>query len=385
MKRLTICMSWMLALALFSGWFGGAAVAADKEPATKKPAAVKEVETTAEEAAADRYKVPDGDSADLLKFIDSLRRFRPTTREEYVAHKEKSVTAIKAAAEKILATEKDKDSNAYKKASALLFESRMRGLANASPAEQKKLLAELSDRLLSEHPVQEELLVARSIAQELEFGGKPEVAAELYTLMAPAFAKSDNPQLAAMAGSFEGAARRLSLLGKPVELSGTTMDGEKFDWASYRGKVVLIDFWATWCGPCVGEIPNVVKNYEAYHDKGFDVVGISLDNDRGALEKFLEAEKTPWTTLHEKDGQSSHPMATYYGVSGIPTVLLVDKDGKCVSLNARGPELGRLLKEQLGEPAPAKEEDSKDDDSKEKNKDAKSKENSSKEKAAETK
>ena len=150
----------------------------------------------------------------------------------------------------------------------------------------------------------------------------------------------------------EGAARRLDLLGNPLELSGTEMDGSKFDWAKYRGKVVLVDFWATWCGPCLAELPNVKKNYELYHDKGFDIVGVSLDQDRAKLEEFLQKEQNPWTTLHD-GAWNDNAVATYYGIMGIPTVILVDKEGKVVSTRARGPELGKLLAELLGPAEPA--------------------------------
>ena len=92
--------------------------------------------------------------------------------------------------------------------------------------------------------------------------------------------------------------------------------------------------------------------------RGFDVVGISLDDDRAALEKFLEKEKNPWLTLHD-GGWDDNPTAGYYGVMGIPTVILVDKEGKVVSTNARGPELSKLLEGLLG---PAKPGDDKPGD-----------------------
>ena len=113
---------------------------------------------------------------------------------------------------------------------------------------------------------------------------------------------------------------------------------------------MLIDFWATWCGPCRAEFPNVIANYDKYHEKGFDVIGINLDDEKSTVEAFLDKEKLPWKTLfNDQPGETgfSNPMARRYGISGIPTVILVDRAGKVISLNARGPELGRLLAEQF--------------------------------------
>jgi hypothetical protein len=90
-----------------------------------------------------------------------------------------------------------------------------------------------------------------------------------------------------------------------------------------------------------------------YHDRGFDVVGVSVDRDREALEEFLQQTPLPWTTLHEQGGQ--HPEASYYGISAIPTTILIGRDGKVVSLTARGPELTRLLKKLIGPPEPAQD------------------------------
>ena len=144
-----------------------------------------------------------------------------------------------------------------------------------------------------------------------------------------------------------GSARRLGLVGHELTLDGTTAADQTFDWATYRGKIVLIDFWATWCGPCVAELPNVRELYDKYHERGFDVVGISLDRDRAALDKFLSEKDIPWTTLHQVGGQ--HPAAAFYGVSVIPTMFLVGRDGKVVSIRARGEELKRLMGELIQE------------------------------------
>ena len=132
-----------------------------------------------------------------------------------------------------------------------------------------------------------------------------------------------------------------------MEITGTLLNGKPFDQSTLTGKVVLVDFWATWCGPCIAEIPNVLEAYKKYSSKGFEVVGVSLDQDRDALEKFVTDKKIPWPILFENSEGSGwqHPLATYYGISGIPTVILIGKDGNVVSLNARGERLGELLAE----------------------------------------
>lgn len=130
---------------------------------------------------------------------------------------------------------------------------------------------------------------------------------------------------------------RIKLVGTKPKIEGTTVDGEKFDWSKYKDKVVLLDFWATWCGPCVQEMPNVKKAYEKYHEKGFEVVGISLDNSKEDLVAFLKDKKVPWTTIYPDT------LSEKFLVEGIPATFLIDRDGKLVSISARGPRLEQQL------------------------------------------
>ena len=297
----------------------------------------------------DRYAVPEGDSAALLKFVEELQKFRPETAEQFYEHRKKAPAAMKAAAEKILKLEKDPTSPAAQKAKLLLLSARVASLAGAKPAEQKEIVAEIG-AVLKAAPIlsRNELGIAFGAASALEKVGNEKLAIEAFRSFGELFSKQEDDLLVSYGAKMLGASRRIDLPGNTIKLEGTLVDGSEFDWKSYRGKVVLVDFWATWCGPCIQELPNVREHYAMYHDKGFDVVGISLDSDRGRLEEFLEKNELPWKTLFQDGGGWDHPIASYYGVMAIPTVILVDKKGKVVSMNARGPELGRQLEELLG-------------------------------------
>lgn len=144
-----------------------------------------------------------------------------------------------------------------------------------------------------------------------------------------------------------------------VEMKFTAVDGREVDLAQLRGKVVLIDFWATWCGPCKEELPNVLENYRKYHDLGFEVVGVSLDHakDRQKLIDYTREQGLPWP--QHFDGQGfKNQFATQFSIRAIPAMFLLDQEGKVVSTDARGtklePEIRRLLK--LDPVAPAAKE-----------------------------
>ena len=119
-----------------------------------------------------------------------------------------------------------------------------------------------------------------------------------------------------------------SLKDKPMVIDGTEVDGKPFNSANWKGKVVLVDFWATWCGPCRASLPHVESLYKKYHSKGLDIVSVSNDNSVKALKAFLKAHpQMSWPQLFDAKHPGWSPMATSFGISGIPTQFVIDRGG----------------------------------------------------------
>lgn len=116
------------------------------------------------------------------------------------------------------------------------------------------------------------------------------------------------------------------------------LEGKALSIARFRGKLVLIDFWATWCGPCVQELPNVLKTYEKYHPKGFEIIGISLDEDETKLRDFIKSKQMPWPQYFDGKGWENK-LSKRYGVQSIPATYLLDAEGKILARGLRGASL----------------------------------------------
>lgn len=356
------------------------------EDAPASPGASNEAE------AVDPFDVPEGTPEQLLDYLKHLRNQRPAAMdyEGIMGFQEKLNRAMATAADRILAAnptpgqaqialrtkmvalsmlERLGDEQAGDKlakvpdelkaagmvklaheAAGFLLGHRLRHSIGASREAMEGLIGEVKE-YLGASPGQNEAHLAIMAAQVAEYSGNAELAEKTYLELGQLLAKSDDQMVADLGEKMEGAARRMGLVGNTLEISGTTLGGQELDWSQYKGKAVLVVFWATWCGPCRAEIPNIRDAYEAYHDRGFEVLAINCDEERQAVEDFLASNPVPWPVLFSDDPDArgmDNPMAQKYGIMAIPATFFVGKSGKVLSLQARGPALRELLAEQYG-------------------------------------
>lgn len=141
---------------------------------------------------------------------------------------------------------------------------------------------------------------------------------------------------------------KYDLWGKVVpDFSTTDLDGKPISLQQYRGKVVLLEFWGAWCGFCNQELPNIKKVYNSYRDQGFDIIGVSLDDEAAVLREYIKENDIQWRQISSGKRWEEDPLATQFEVTGLPEQWLIDRDGKLISHNARGEELESLVLEAL--------------------------------------
>jgi len=140
-----------------------------------------------------------------------------------------------------------------------------------------------------------------------------------------------------------------SMIGEQMlDFTQNDTEGKPVRFADFRGKYVLVDFWASWCGPCRAENPNVLKAYNKYKNKNFTVLGVSLDDNAERWKKAIADDGLPWTQVSDLKGWKNE-VSTYYGIMGIPSTLLVDPSGKIIAKDLRGEMLNKKLAELFGE------------------------------------
>ena len=142
-------------------------------------------------------------------------------------------------------------------------------------------------------------------------------------------------------------AAQMTAIGKPApDFTLADTSGKPVSLSSFKGKYVLVDFWASWCGPCRGENPSVVKAFHKYHPKGFTVLGVSLDEKKDKWEEAIAKDHLTWTQVSDLKGWKSS-VGELYGIKGIPMNFLLDKDGKVIAKELRGEDLEKKLAESI--------------------------------------
>ncbi len=342
------------------------------------------------------FPIPDGTADELFKFVGEIAQQKPEgySEQEMIIHQSRFARTVVLVTDKVLgmkptdeqilqshyfklralhmlfeleepgaqqklkkavaAARSSKHSNVASLGFNFWIESQLAQWPALNNRQKKSFVDVIVDGIADRNPVQvNQVQMVISIANELNELESSKLALLLIKRVLPRLKKSKDQQVQRKVARLEGTARRLNLMGQKMELKGILLDGQPLDWESYRGKVVLVDFWATWCGPCRSEVPNILKQYDAYHDKGFEVLGISLDSEREEADAYIKQAEIPWATVFSEDPQQrswEHPMAVYYNVNAIPQAILCDREGRVVSMNARGKRLALELRKLLGEP-----------------------------------
>jgi thiol-disulfide isomerase/thioredoxin len=295
-----------------------------------------------------KFAPPKGATSDeLVEFLAEMIAYEPSTQAMAAEYQKVAAKVMNDVARAVLKSEKDRTSDNYRFAAKYMLAVEAMQVHLIKPDRQQQLQSIIASMLRNPELDSDDLDIAVTFAEGLEMGGKPKEAIVAYNTFSKVLATSKDSMALELSKLMAGAARRLDLVGNPIQVVGTTVEGKPFDFRAYRGKVVLVDFWATWCGPCMKELPNVRKAYQAYHEKGFEVIGISMDENRPQLDEYLNKNPMPWVTLHEGNG-TVNPTAIHYGISALPSSLLVDQNGRVVSTDARGKDLELLLKKLLG-------------------------------------
>lgn len=205
---------------------------------------------------------------------------------------------------------------------------------------QKKYLERL-EKFVAAYPDSSdaaECLLQLGIAYELS--GKEDVAGKWYGAGADKFGDTSPGKKAA------GALRRLQSVGKPIRLVGTGLSGKSIDLARYRGQVVLIDYWATWCRPCLDAMDDIKQLQAKYGAQGFVVIGVNLDSDKNTAVNYIRQNRLSWDSVYEAGGLES-AFANELGILTLPTKILIDRRGNVVDRNIHISQVEEEVKKQL--------------------------------------
>ena len=220
-----------------------------------------------------------------------------------------------------------------------------------SDEDREVLLKEIEEEIGDKQADQHDITLLIKLAETTAESSYAATVAELIEKVIGNQKDFDDQSLVAQQAWLEGLVRRLRLPGKMLEVEGALLDGTEINWDDYRGKYVLVGFWATWSRPSLTEVESVKAAFDAYHDKGFEVIGVSLDTQKEEALRFVEQREIEWATLCnscESATRWNHPLASKYAIHTIPRAILVDDQGKVIHMNLRGKNLHKMLSKLLG-------------------------------------
>ncbi|WP_345088433.1 TlpA disulfide reductase family protein [Bremerella cremea] len=349
---------------LLTGWIiafssvGLSAEPAADQPAAEEPSPVEAVLIKARQAAQPRTG---DDLLEAAKLIDQVWDLQPTPEEEIKAMKTKARYLYQAGVAGNQGARFDAknflDQKSHSKvpqvalaARSSLLEYQLQEIITL-PNREKQFYFDQAEACVLENPPSTATGdLAFLLIDSVHGVHGPVVAGKLASKIAKHFAGIQTKPLATYSQFLAGMANQLALVDTPIEIKATRLDGTPLDVAQdLQGKIVLIDFWATWCGPCIREFPEMKRLYEIYHPHGLEIVSISLDDTQEPVTQFVNERELPWTFVWDAPPEGMpgwfNPNAMRYGVRGIPAMFLLGKDGKAIALSARGRRLTKLLKE----------------------------------------
>jgi peroxiredoxin len=232
-----------------------------------------------------------------------------------------------------------------------LMQLRSERLFQLTAAEKTELVQELAKHMQA-HQADlgpREMHLANRITSDLMYRpGEEKVSQQAHALLGKELAGAKRADVARQGRRLQGVGKRLGLVGQAMDFKGQTVDGKDFDLAKLKGKVVLVEFWASWQAQSVADLNHAKQLYDRYGKDGFEVVGVSRDDSLNQLKDFLQARQWTWPMIYERSDDDAK-LTEAYGAFSLPVAILVGADGRVVSITARGDELERLLRKLLEE------------------------------------
>lgn len=294
--------------------------------------------------------IPDNaDIAQLQAVVARAKTATPGSEQQYKAQQ----TAIRVASAELV-KRLPKDHPAYPQTELDMIMSSATLLTFFDDDQQVDVVEKVQQFLKSRESLSmQDVQIGVLAAGMVELQPDKEPAKEIYQLLDELLKDDQREEMQRLRINLQASVRRLDMLGQKFELDASTVDGKLMKTEDLAGKFVLVDIFATWCEPCLAEQSRILSHYQKYRDRGLEVVGISIDDNVETLNQFLKKNPLPWPVIHDGAPDPLDRLSLKYGISALPTVLLLNKEGTVVSLEARNSELNRLMQMLFETPTPA--------------------------------